>query len=120
MTIQLKLRRMKRTENPRIKYNLKMLTNLKVLEVFQVMMGWRFAPLLFLEDPQELEDSMTKELNEVAENVLGRKRKKHRHGSLTQPSYHATNEERQRDRDSKIQDLLKNTELQMQWATRAS
>jgi len=63
---------MTRTGNPRIKYNLEILKDPKVLEVFPATMCGRFAPLLFLEDPQELADSMTKELNEVAENVLGK------------------------------------------------
>jgi len=49
---------------------------LKYLQVFQARIGGRFAPLLFLVDPQALADSMTKQPNKVAENVLGKKQKK--------------------------------------------
>jgi len=75
MTIKIKLKSTRRQRNPRVKYNLDMLKDPTVLHKFQAKIGGRFAPLLLLEDPQELADAMTKELNEIAEDVLGRERK---------------------------------------------
>jgi len=39
-----------------------------------VHIGERFGPLLLLHDPQDMTDALTKDMNEVAEEVLGVKK----------------------------------------------
>ena len=45
-----------------------------ILREFENAIGGKFATLLLLEDPQEMVDGMTRDMQEVAENILGRKR----------------------------------------------
>ena len=53
-----------------------MLKDSGVLDKFQAAIGGKFAPLLLLEDPQEIVDNMTRDLNETAEDILGKARVK--------------------------------------------
>ena len=78
MTVKIKLKKLSKSKNPRIKYNLEKLKDTRIQDIFQAKLGGRFAPLLLLSDPQDMVDVMTKDMNEVAEEVLGIKRYKRR------------------------------------------
>ena len=76
MTIKIKLESLTKKRNPRTKYNLEMLKDSDVLDKFQASIGGKFAPLLLLEDPEEIVDNMKRDLNETAEEIHGKARMK--------------------------------------------
>jgi len=76
MTMKTRLSKRKKQKNPRIKFNLEKLNDKAIAEVFQAKIGGKFAPLLLVEDIDELTDGYNSALKEVAEEVLGKQRKK--------------------------------------------
>ena len=59
-----------------MKYNLEKLKDPDTRERFKIEIGGRFAPLLEMDDPQEMTDGFTESMNEEAMQVLGKERKK--------------------------------------------
>ena len=76
MTLKIKLKSLTKQRTPWTKYNLEMLKDSDVLDKFQASIGGKFASLFLLEYPQEIVDSMTRDLNETAEDILGKARVK--------------------------------------------
>merc|ERR1712033_83519 len=78
MTMKVKLKKQQTAANPRIKFDLEKLKDPQVNEIFQAQLGGRFAALNILNsDVNDLTNSFTKIVQETAEKVLGRQRKKH-------------------------------------------
>jgi len=73
--MKIRLKVYQTNSNPRIKYDLKKLEDTNVREQFLAKLGGRFAPLLHLPDLTELEEGFTRDMNGVAEDTLGRKKK---------------------------------------------
>ena len=48
MTVHLRLKRISKPKDTRLKFDLKKLKDSKVLETFQVMIGGKFAPLTIM------------------------------------------------------------------------
>ncbi|XP_063610216.1 craniofacial development protein 2-like [Penaeus indicus] len=79
MTMKLKLRKVRRQPNCRLKYNLERLRDADCQEKFEIKIGCRFGALLELEendDVQHLTSEFSKIMNETAMEVLGKARTK--------------------------------------------
>eukprot|EP00794_Sanderia_malayensis_P009660 gene9660-biopygen7980 len=81
-TFKLKLKRIKRPPNTRIKYDTNRLKDADVQEKFQIMIGGKFSPLMEITELQETTDRFTEGMNEVALEVLGKERRK-KHAWMT-------------------------------------
>ena len=78
MTMKVKLKKKQTAANPRIKFDLEKLKDPQINEIFQAQLGGRFAALNLLNsDINDLTTSFTEIVQETAEEVLGRQRKKH-------------------------------------------
>ena len=71
-----KLSKRKKQKNPRIKFNLEKLNDKSIAEEFQAKIGGKFAPLLLLENVDELTEGFNAAIAEVAQEVLGKQRNK--------------------------------------------
>jgi exonuclease III len=76
MTMKTRLSRRSKPKNPRIRFNLEKLNDKSIAEEFQAKIGGKFAPLLLVEDIDELTEGFNQALTEVAQEVLGKQRKK--------------------------------------------
>ena len=76
MTMKTKLSKRKKQNNPRIKFNLEKLDDQSIAEEFQAKIGGKFAPLLLLENVDELTEGFDAAIAEVAQEVLGKQRNK--------------------------------------------
>ena len=76
MTMKTKLIKRKKQKNPRIKFNLEKLNDKSIGEEFQAKIGGKFAPLLLLENVDELTEGFNAAMAEVAQEVLGKQRNK--------------------------------------------
>eukprot|EP00794_Sanderia_malayensis_P008574 gene8574-biopygen6861 len=74
MTVRLKLKLAKNQKSNRIKYNLELLKNEEKRTEYSVEIRNKFAPLLELENVQELTDMFTGITNATAMEVLGKRR----------------------------------------------
>ena len=74
MTMKTKLSKRKKQKNPRIKFNLKNLNDKSIAEEFQAKIRGKFAPLLLLENVDELTEGFNAAIAEVAQEVLGKQR----------------------------------------------
>ena len=74
MTLKTRLKKYQNNNNPRVRYDLRKLDDPNIREQFQAKLGGRFAPLLLLQNITEIEEGFTKEMNAVAEEILGQKR----------------------------------------------
>ena len=70
MTMKTKLSKRKKQKNPRIKFNLEKLNDKSIAEEFQAKIGGKFAPLLLLENVDELTKGFNAAIAEVAQEVL--------------------------------------------------
>ena len=75
MTIQIRLRKNRKTSNPRIKFNLEKLNDPNVRAEFEAKVGGKFALLSKMTEMQEIVDNFVKGTEEVALEVLGKVRK---------------------------------------------
>ena len=76
MTMKTKLSKRKKQKNPRIKFNLEKLNDKSIAEEFQAKIGGKFAPLLLLENVDELAEGFNAAIAEVAQGLLGKQRNK--------------------------------------------
>lgn len=79
MTFRLHLKKIKKQDSVRIKFNLDKLKDPNIIEAFQASIGGKFAPLLALDDNQDTEiDIMINTFNtaviETANDILGKHR----------------------------------------------
>ena len=74
MTVEMKLKKRSKHEQTRTRYDLNKLKDPAILRQFQAKLGGRFAPLLLLEDVQEISSEMKKVTNQTAEEVLGKQK----------------------------------------------
>ena len=54
MTMKIKLKHSSKNRNTRVRYDLEKLKDEHILDIFQAQIGGRFAPLLLLNDPQDM------------------------------------------------------------------
>ena len=77
LVMKIKLKKRIQAQNPRIKFNVEKLKDPQIEEVFQAKLGGRFAALTLLDDDiNNLTNNFNEAIHEVAEEVLGRQRKK--------------------------------------------
>ena len=85
MTIHLRLTRISKPNHTRLKFDLERLKDLNVLEIFQAMIGGKFAPLTIMNNEGVDMDSMITTVNtavtETASEILGKHRKKKKQAS---------------------------------------
>ena len=76
MTMKIKLCKTPRqkSNSVRIKFNLDKLNDPEIREEFKAKIGGSFAPLLLLTDVQEMTDSFTEQMQEIALETLGKQR----------------------------------------------
>ena len=75
MTFRVKLKVKKKDVNTRIRFNLDLLKDPNVRDKYQSDLAGKFAPLLLLENPQEICDKFTNVIETTALSVLGKRRK---------------------------------------------
>ena len=79
-TCHLRLKRISKPKQTRLKFDLEKLKDPNVLETFQAMIGGRFAPLTIMSNEDTDVDSMITTFNtavtETASEILGKHRKK--------------------------------------------
>ena len=95
MTFRLRLKRIsKPKKNTRLKFDLEKLKDPKVLESFEAMIGWRFAPLTIMNNEDTDIDSMITNFNtavtETASEILSKHRQKKNPGLVQKFSICAT------------------------------
>lgn len=76
MSFKLRLQRMKKPEYTRLRFDLEKLKDPNVIEVFQAKIGGKFAPLLYFEDDEKIDDNIEifeKIIVETASEILGKK-----------------------------------------------
>ena len=80
MTFRLRLERISKPKHTRLKFDLEKLKDPNVLETFQAIIGWRFAPLTIISNEDTDTDSMITTFNtavtETASEILGKQKKK--------------------------------------------
>ena len=80
MTFLLHLKRLSKLKHTRLKFNLKKLKDPNVLEIFQAMIGGKFAPLTIMNNEDTDLDSMITTFNtaatETASEILGKHHQK--------------------------------------------
>uniref|UniRef100_H3A4I6 Reverse transcriptase domain-containing protein n=1 Tax=Latimeria chalumnae TaxID=7897 RepID=H3A4I6_LATCH len=77
MTMKLKLKRVQKSKKQLIKYDVEKLEDLAVESAFKVRIGERFTPLLLLDNnAQDMVQNFTTIINNIAEEILGKKRTK--------------------------------------------
>ena len=78
MTFCLRLKRISKPKHSRLKFDLEKLKDPNVLETFQAVIGWKFAPLTIMDNEDRYLDSMITTLNtaviEIASEILGKHR----------------------------------------------
>ena len=75
MTFNIRLKKQKKNENIRIKFDLDKLKDPEVAEAFQANLGGRFAPLLMIDqDIQDLTEKFNTAVVDTAKEVLGKHR----------------------------------------------
>ena len=74
MNLKFKLRRIRKQKSQRIKYNLDKLQYPETRSEFSAKIGAKFAPLLLLDNVEEITTGFTEAMNETAAEVLGKKR----------------------------------------------
>ena len=75
MTFNIRLKKLKKSENIRIKFDLDRLNDPEVAEEFQAKLGGRFAPLLVIDqDIQNLTENFNSAVVDTAKEVLGKQR----------------------------------------------
>ena len=75
MSFKMRLKRMKKEGNVRMKFDLDKLQDPNIAEVFRAKIGGKFAPLLVLDtDVEELTEKLTSAVTETAQEVLGKPR----------------------------------------------
>ena len=76
MTFHLRPKRISKPKPTRLKFDLKKLQDPNVLENFQAVIGWRFAPLTIMNNEGADKDSVTTTFNtaltETASEILGK------------------------------------------------
>ena len=82
MTSHLRLKRISKPKHTKLKFDLKKLKDLKMLETFQAMIDGKFAPLTIMNNEDADMDSMITTFNtpvtETASEILGKHRQKKR------------------------------------------
>ena len=91
MNVRLKLRRNKLQKCGRIRYNIDKLKDTEIRNEFNVKIEGKFEPLLLLEDPQEITHKFTGAVNDVAEEVLGKKRRTVKESTRSEQEYKEAN-----------------------------
>ena len=80
MTSHLRLKRISKPKHTKLKFDLKKLKDLKMLETFQAMIDGKFAPLTIMNNEDADMDSMITTFNtpvtETASEILGKHRQK--------------------------------------------
>lgn len=77
MNFRVRLKKIKRPQNPRIKFDLERLKDPEVAENFQAFIGGKFAPLLALDgDIETLTTEFSETMTEAAKETLGKHKKK--------------------------------------------
>ena len=80
MTFRLRLERISKPKHTRLKFDLEKLKDPNVLETFQAMIGWRFAPLTIMSNEDADIESMITIFNtaviETASEIFGKHRQK--------------------------------------------
>ena len=83
ITFHLRLNRISRPKLTRLKFDLEKLKDPNVSEIFQAMIGGKFAPLTIMNNEDTDIDSMittfTTTVTETASEILGKHRKKKKH-----------------------------------------
>ena len=75
MNFNVRLKKLKKNESVRIKFDLEKLKDPEVVEIFQASIGGRFAPLLMIEqDIQDLTEKFNSAVVDTAKEVLGKHR----------------------------------------------
>ena len=74
MNLKIKLRRIRKQKSQRIKYNLDKLQDPEIRSEFSAKVGGKFAPLLLLDDVEEMTTAFTEATNETTAEVLRKKR----------------------------------------------
>ena len=78
MTFKFKIRTKKKNQNTRVRYDLEKLKDPLIKEAYQKELRGRFAPLMLIDNLQELNNEFTNIVNETANNVLGKARRSRR------------------------------------------
>ena len=76
LTMKLKLKRIKKTPQTRMKYGIEKLKDPEVHEAFCALIGGKFAPLMELDETQEMTEKFTEVMNEAVMKILGKERRK--------------------------------------------
>ena len=76
MTIKIKCRKANKSNNVTIKFDLEKLNDPQVKQEFQSIIGGRLAPLMLLNDVQQLVDEFREKVKETAKEVLSKRREK--------------------------------------------
>ena len=86
MTFHLCLKKISKPKHTRLKFDLEKLKDPNILETFQAVISWRFAPLTIMSNEDTDIDSMITTFNtavtETASEILGKHRQKKNSGSL--------------------------------------
>ena len=115
MTIKIKLKKANKSHNFIIKFDLEILNDPLVKQEFQCKIGGRFAPLMLLNDMQQLIVEFSKKAKETANAMLGKRRKINK-PSVTNDVYHfAIKDGNLGAKRPIVRKILINTLLQMEW-----
>ena len=75
MTFNIRLKKMKKGDSVRIKFDLEKLKDPEIAKTFQATLGGRFAPLLVVDqDIQDLTEQFNSAVVDTAKEVLGKQR----------------------------------------------
>ena len=75
MNFNVRLKKLKKNESVRIKFDLDKLKDPEVVKIFQASIGGRFAPLMMIEqDIQDLTEKFNSAVVDTAKEVLGKHR----------------------------------------------
>ena len=85
MTYRVRLKKGRKPNHPRLKFDLEKLRDPDVACIFQAMIGGKFAPLIGLSDEDMDSDTMITTYNtavtDAASEILGKERRRKSHGS---------------------------------------
>jgi len=74
MNLKIKLRRIRKQKSQRVNYNLDELQDPEIRSEFSAKIGGKSAPLLLLDDVEEMTTGFSEAMNETAAEMLGKKR----------------------------------------------
>jgi len=74
MNLKIKLRRIRKQKSQRVNYNLYELQDPEIRSEFSAKIGGKSAPLLLLDDVEEMTTGFSEAMNETAAEMLGKKR----------------------------------------------